>query len=282
MRIVEKVAGVEGAVVGGSALIKLPVNRRYHWVKIFVEGTANSVALKADKLIGKINQYVSTQLVRDTNAAFCRWLPQLNGLAAPADNCVPLYYSEPWRATVMDEQASAWDVFGETEFTIKADIAADDGAGNEITGFKFYVICCYDGGQATITRNGQSVVVRNIVKHLPTFVNAGGGSHDVTGQIPIKNPIQRLYLQTVDVTKVEVLADGFKVKEQTLAELTEELKDYGFNTAVSGSPVKFPVIFDPAQQLFDALAVQRDLVVRVYSAAGGQMPILIESRHGSY
>ena len=283
MRIVEKIAGIEGVAVGGEAIIKLPVNRRYHWIKCYVAGTANSVALSADKLVTTIRQYVSTKLTRDTDATFCRWLPQFNGLSAPASNVIPLYYSEPWRATVMDEQASAWDVFGETEFTIKVAFAATDGEStpHEITGLTFYAYACYDGGQATITKNGQTAVVRNIVKQLPTFVNAAGGQHDVT-QIPTANPIQRLYIKGVTPTRVEVIADGFKVKEQTPDELTEELKDYGFNNAVSGAPVTFVAVFDPAQQLFDALAVQRDLVVRVYSDAGGQMPMIVESRHGSY
>lgn len=276
MRINEKIAGINGSLASGStATLKLPVNRRYHWLKFFLVANttaAGHAALTNVKdIIESIQLYVGGRLVRDVTPLFLQMLCKLNGVTGISALELPIFFSEPWRASVMDEQATAWDVNDVTDFSVRIKFLAtaqDIG----LTG-----LACYDGGRARLA-NGQ--VVLNIVKHLPYSAYAVAGSRDFT-EFPVNLPIQRIYFTGVDanqITKVDVIADSFKIHEAEEAENAAILSDY----KLDASAFDYPLLFDPHQQLFDTLMVQRDLTVRVFTASAGQIGAILETRAGAY
>jgi hypothetical protein len=99
----------------------LPVNRRFHWLKLLplANLTAGGTAITAAAdIIDTVELYVSGKMQRNVTAAWLQKWAAFNGLAIQP-NCVGIYFSEPARASVTDEQASAWDLTDESAFTIR-------------------------------------------------------------------------------------------------------------------------------------------------------------------
>jgi hypothetical protein len=240
------------------------------FLSAFTLDTVPVAITDAASIVESVQLYVGGRLIRDVTPLFLQMLAQLNGLVIP-HNVLAIFFSEPWRASVMDEQATAWDVNDISDFVLRVKFKT----GIQTIGLSG--LACYDGGRARLA-NGQ--VVLNIVKHTPYFANASAGSHDFT-DFQVGLPIQRIYLTGVDaaqITKVDVIADSFKIHEASKSENARILADYGEDATA----FDYPVVFDPHQQLFDTLMVQRDLTVRVFTSKPGQIGAVLESRSGAF
>lgn len=265
MRINELIAGIEGVAAGALATIRLPVNRRFHWLKLFPTATSDAPGTTAitdvASIIDSIEVQVSGKMQRNVTAAFLKKWAAFNGITVPA-GCLPIYFSEPNRASVMDEQASAWDLSGESSFTLR--VRFKSGIYNvALTG-----LMCWDAGHAYDQKGN---IVKTILRQLPYNQNASSGTFDVVN-LPVDRPINRLYLDGPTISKVEVIADSLKVHDATTEQNTALQADYGLASA----QFAYPVAFEVNQQLFDNLTVSRDLIVRINSN-GGALNIVAET-----
>jgi hypothetical protein len=279
MRIFEPIAGIEGIASGATASVKVPVNRRLHSIKLFAQATApGPVTVYGADVIDEVLQYVGGRLIRVMTALELLFLRDLNAaLVTPAVDIsgVPIFYSEPWRASVMDEQVSAWDLFGQSDMTLKVKIKPG------LTNPTLNAIMCHDDG---FTTNAQGQRVLNIVKHTPFFFNAGS-SYDITG-LDIDKPISRIYLfpealKSIDAVKV-VINDTQTVHEMTAKENAAFLADYGLSAVPGPVGDPYPVLFDANQQFFDSLPPVRSLRLTVKSSAAGQIKAILENRATAY
>lgn len=276
MRIFEPIAGIEGVASGASATVKIPVNRRLHLIRLFGQGTDSVPAtVYAADVIDEIFVYVSGKLVRTITAAEALYLAALNGLTLtqPGDG-VPLYFSEPKRASVMDEQVSAFDLWSQSDMTLKVKIKSG------LTGVTLSAVMVHDDG---FTTNNKGERVLNVIRQTPFYFNAGT-QYDITA-LDVNLPIQRIHLfpasgNTISAVKV-VANDTQTVFEMTQAQNKAFLEDYGM-VSETGNGKAFPVVFDMNQQIFDGLPVVRSLRVSVTQSGAGQVKALLENRAPGY
>lgn len=262
MRIVNRIAGIEGVAAGATVSFKLPVNRRYHALKLFT--TVDGAATAASTVIDRVRMFVNGPAVVDATVARLLSRALLNR-KTPAVGELPLPFSEPWRADKEDEQITAWDMFGETSFEVQLQMAAAPGGVPGVTGFAEF-----DYGQTLV--NGQPV--KEIIRLVEVGKNAVLGLNDFDN-LPIRWPIQRVLLFGASaINSVEVTQDGNKVYEVTTAQNAAMLDDFGLDA----SQARFPICFDFTERITDSLRVARDLNVRFDSAAAQAVTALVESR----
>jgi hypothetical protein len=269
MRIKNYINGVEGVIAGGVATVNVPINRRYHSLKAFVSATVSgSPSSDPTVILEYVRLIVNGVVMRDLTPQQYIRIAQMNGNTVGTGE-VPFYFSEPWRASVIGEESTSWDMFGQTKFTLE---------------FKFLptainptlaVIGAYDF--ARNVSDGKPFLA--IVKQLRQTYNAPSGRYDVT-TLPVRFPIQRILLSvsTGTVADVEVYRDNEKVHEGTAAENARFLADYGLD----GTDFSYPVVFDYEQQISSPLIVDKELNVRVNSSTANTLTAIVEHRANGY
>ncbi|PXA04823.1 hypothetical protein DDZ13_06570 [Coraliomargarita sinensis] len=245
----------------------MPLNRRYHGLKLFasvtetVAGNATPSTDPAD-VIDYVKLIVNGVVIRDLTPAEFVKLAQANFGGVAVTDHIPIFFSDPTRATVIGEEATAWDMFGQNSFVIE--IKLKSGTTNpQVT------------TQATFDfsrnlANGKPFL--NIVKQHSLTYNAPQGEFDIVN-LPVELPIQRLHItpSTGTVSDCEVSADGETVFEASKAENDALHADYGID-----SPFGFSVIFDYEQQFTSPLKVQREMNLKPKFSAANNASIVLE------
>lgn len=264
MRIPIRISGVEGIAAGGHAVANIPTERRYHNFKLFC--TVDGSAAAATAVVSAVRLKVNAVTIRELTSAQLLHIAALNGQTL-ATGELPIYFSEPWRASVMGEELTALDLFGQQKCTLEVDLMtpAQSGVPN------FTLKACYDYSGTIV--NGQRIL--RIIKQFSQTYNAPSGEYDVD-TLPIRGAIQRIHLfgASADITAVRVKADSAEVLDLALAENTAFLRDY--KLAGTATAHSFPICFDFTQQITDGLIVQKDLNVHITSASAQQVIALIE------
>lgn len=280
MRRYEPIAGITVGASGSDSTIPVPVNRRLLAIRLFAEATAaGPTQVFGANVIDGIQIYVGTRLVRDLTAQEALDIAALNGLAITPSATVglPIFFVEPWRASVMDEQVSAWDVFGAPAVTIKCRTKAS------LTSPMLTAVLDYDDG---FTTNDQGARVLNIIKQEPIYLGSLGTQADILSPtIPVDLPIQRILIYpaagvTVSAVKVTI-NDNQVVQELTQAQNINFLADYGL-VATSGNGKVFPVVFDANQQMFDGLPASRSIKLSITQSGAGTVKLVMERRAPAY
>lgn len=276
MRRYEPIAGIEGVASGAQATVKVPVNRRIHMIRFYASGTDSVPAtVYAADVIDTIYAYVDGKLMRTVTGAELAFFSAYNGytLSQPG-NGLTMYFTDPKRASVMDEQVTAWDLWGIGDVTLKVAIKSG------LTGVSLSAIMDYDDGYTT---NAQGQRVLNILKWTPFYFNAST-SYDITA-LDIDKPIQRVFLFPESgkaISKVTVVVnDTDYVWEMTANENQAFHKDYGM-VVTTGNGNCYPVAFDLNGQLFDGLPIVRSLRLKVDSSAAGQIKAVLVNRAPGY
>lgn len=275
-RILEPIAGIEGVASGATATVKVPTNRRLHGLKLYAQAT-NSVpaTVYGADVIDEVQMYVGGRLIRNVTAAELLGFAAFNNFSiTPQNDGVPIYFTDPNRETVDEQQATAWDLWGQSDMTLKVKIKAS------LTAVSLAAVMSHDEGFAT---NAQGQRVLNIIKQTPNFFNAGS-TYDITA-LDLSLPIQRVFLypesgKAIQAVKV-VVNDVQTVHDLTAAQNAALLKDYRL-VHTPGNGAVYPVCFDLDQQLFDGLPVVRSLRLTVTSSAAGQIKTILEHRSPAY
>lgn len=276
MRIYEPVAGIEGVASGATPTIQIANNRRLLMVKLYASAmNADPAAVYGADVMDEIQAYVGTKLIRTVTAAELLFFSSFNGLTiTPANDGVTLYFVEPKRASVMDEQITAWDLFGSDKVTLKVKVKAG------LTAVALTAKQAYDDGFST-NQAGQRVL--NIIKQDVSYVNAAA-VHDIMN-IDVSTPIQRIFLFPESgkaIQAVKAYVDETKiVHDLSATENRSFLKDYGLVSEV-GNGKCYPVCFDLEGQILNGLNNAKSLRLNVTSSAGGQIKFIVERRTPDY
>ncbi|MDD2764173.1 MAG: major capsid protein P2 [Opitutaceae bacterium] len=273
MRIYEPVSGIEGVASGASASIKIPVNRRLHLLRLFA---AAAGPIYGTAVIDTVFIYVGSKLIRQVTAQELVDIATLNGFTVvQATDGIPIFFSEPWRASVMDEQVTAWDLWGQNDMTLKVQLKTG------LTTPTLAAVMDHDDG---FTTNAQNQRVLNIVKHSPNY-QSGGTVNDIM-TLDIAYPIHRIYLYPpvgTTISKVKAILNNVQtIHEMTPAQNAAFLKDYKLVAPTPAAGAMYPLIFDVEQQFFTALNPPQALRVTVESDLGGQIKALIENHAPAY
>jgi Viral coat protein P2 N-terminal domain len=277
MRLVNYLTGIEGVAASQTATINCPINRRYHQINLFY--TAAGVAADVTLGISRVRISVGGTLMRNLTPAQILAIAALNfnkwvqADFAPALGELPIYFSEPWRASVVGEEATSWPIYsdlGTPTFTVQIDFTAVAAPG-------LSALAVFDYAR-NVSDNQQFLTP---IKQLPFAYNVPTGIFDIT-TLPINFPIQRIHLFGASaITNIEVVRDSEKVQESTVAQNARILAAHGLDGAgITG--LQFPIVFDLDQQLSSPLVVSRDLDVRITSAAGQTVTAIVEQRADAY
>lgn len=243
------------------------LQRRYHGLKIFAsvtETAAGNATASTDPrdIIDGVKLIVNGVVVRDLTPAQIIMLAQANFGGVAVDDHIPIFFSDPTRATIIGEEATAWDMFGQDSFVVEFKLKSGT------TNPKITTQATFDFDRNT--SDGRPFL--NIVKQHSLTWNSPQGEYDIVN-IPTELPIQRLHIQpsTGTVSRCEVNADGENVFEASKVENDALHQDYGID-----SPFGFSVIFDFEQQLTSPLRVQRELNVKPTFSATNNTSIVLE------
>jgi hypothetical protein len=269
MRINDRITGFNGVAPSGVATVELPTGRRYHALYLYYKGTAAQATIEAD--ITFIRLFVNGVQIRDINVAELNKINIANGKPFILGE-IPIFFSEPWRATVMGEEATSWDTFGQSSFTVQVGIGAG-AVSPTIAGYASFDYQRNDG------QNGRTGA--NIIKWIrTTIVAAGAGAIDVK-TLP-KGIIQRLSVfgPTSAPTAIQVTLNSRVQMDLSLTEVTNLLAKYW----ITAQALQFPAWFDHTQQITDALAVAPadDYNVKVTAGAAQNYSVVSEVRVPGY
>lgn len=277
MRRYEPIAGITVGGAGADSTIPVPTQRRLLLARIYA--SADGPVYGASVIDG-IQFYVGTRLIGEITAAEALSIAKINGLGTIVPSAtvgLPIFMAEPWRASVMDEEATGWDLFGVPNMTIKARTKAG------LTGVNVSVVHVYDDEFVT---NAKGERVLNIIKNEPIYLGTLGTQADILSpQIPVDMPIQRILVipaAGVTVSRVKVTVnDNQIVHDLSQAENINFLADYGL-VAAAGNGEIYPVVFDADQQLFDGLPVVRNLKLSITQSGAGAVKLLVQRRASAY
>jgi hypothetical protein len=263
MRTIRRITGIEGLRSGSTARVKLPVNRRYFGLDFYV--TLDGVATAVASVIGRVRLYVNGLPMWDLPASMVLAEDGRVGLAL-ATGHLPLQFADPDRADKIDEQVTAWNLFGETSFEIEFEILTQ--TAGVVVGLEGLAV--FDYGQ-TITADGKAL--KQVVKKFTVGKNANAGLNDLDN-LPIRDAIQRLSFYGATLpTAFTIDADQNRVIEATVAQLNTLYSAYGVS-AVAGS---VPVRFDYTERIDDFLVVRKDLNVRFDMPSAAAVTVLVQT-----
>jgi len=265
MRIRNYINGIEGVISGGIATINVPVNRRYHAIKLFVSATGETLA---SAIVDSVRVIVNGVVMRDLLPAEFQKIAKLNGQTC-GDLEIPIFFSEPWRASVIGEESTSWDMFDQVRFTLEVKFKTG------LTAPTLQALATYDF--ARNVSDGKPFLA--IMKALKFTYNAPAGNYDIT-TLPVRFPIHRILLgaSTGAVNSVEVFRDSQKVFESTVAENARFLADY----KLAAGEFSFPLVFDAEQQISSPLLVDREINVRANCASPNTLTVIVEHRANGY
>lgn len=260
---------VQNVAASKTALIDLPIGPRYHYVVLehgYASGTNTlaagytNVAEVRIKVNGRVQRIFSGTQLRDLNI--------LNGTAydglgvpntAPGIS-VPLYFNEPWRKDVKDQDALAWATSRWSSFQIEVDL----GAASTPTLVASAVV---DSLQAPASGQG-------IVKVIRQSFPAAGTSFDIS-TLDRRDWLQQLSLYPDSggsnvTTKVTIRVNSNIVHEFTFSANKALLTNYGMTPTASGRTASLTdLVLDHDDLLGSALLLDgtRDLTVTVEAAS---------------
>ncbi len=225
----------------GVGTLNIPVNRRYHELKI--NCTQAGVAANPITTISLVQLSVNGQIMINSTPTALLGIANTFGIT-PALGELPIFFSEPWRFTPQASEATSWDMYGQQTFVLQLTFLNPAGAvGVTVSG-------SFDTAR-NLDRQGKAFL--KILKVLTNSFNVPTGQSDIL-TFPLSWPLHRIFMNTSAgvFQSVLVTADGTKILEGTLGQYQEFLNDY----AINGTQFNFPWIIDYDQKLSSTLSAQ--------------------------
>lgn len=273
MRQLEYLNGVAGVAPGGVSTLSCPRDRRYHSLKNFLSGYIASDPAGAPTvfdqlttnpldLVENVTLNVNGVDIWDLTPEDIIKLAKSDAPGETFDDELPFFFSQPSRASVVGEEATSWDMFGQANFTqiIKWK--------KNIANPQVSTVASFDYGRNIA--DGRFFL--NIVKRSSYTWNVPAGAFDATA-LPIDKPIMRLHIEPSAgaVSKTVVTRDAAIVHELDKAHNDKFLKDYGIV-----SPFGYTVAFNHEQQITSPLIVNKALNVRTTFSEANSAKFIIE------
>lgn len=269
MRINDRITGINGVAVSGMATVELPLGRRYHGLTFYYKTNASQADIEA--AISFIRLYVGGVIQRDINVAELFKRHATAGRAFVLGE-IPIFFSEPERADVMGEEATSWDVTGQTSFTVEIGFTGAAVA-PAVSGFASFDFERNDGEGANPGAN--------IVRWQRQSVNLAVGNANNVKTLP-KGVVQRLtvFTPTSAVSAARVQVNNRTKFDLSRTEATNLLAKYGYTTQA----LTMPIYYDFTAQITDALPVAAldDYDVQLTSADAQNAVVLSEVRYPGF
>jgi hypothetical protein len=265
MRIASRVVGISGVAPAANANIPLEVNRRYHTLKLLT--TIAGVATLASSVVSTVKVKVNEGTIWEVSVARLLKFNASIGLPDPV-GILTLHFSRPDLADIINEEATAFDMFGERSFRVEPTMV-------NTANVELAAIAYYDFKPNVGADGNPSKIILRLNEYTESFPN---GTKDWT-TLNKTLPILRILLDAAGtIPAVEVKADDLAVFEATASANSSMLGNYG----VDATQFKFPLAFNFTNRLDDGLLVTRSLNVRVTSGAAQDVTALMETFSTTY
>lgn len=214
---------------------------------------------------------------------------------------LPLYYTEPFFNVNQQNEILSWDMFGQSTFTLKLNIAP----GLVSPGLTGESEFDYLRNVRPGSNGGQIPFLQPVSQHSYGF-NVVAGINRIN-TLPFDYPIRRLWINGStpgNITGLIVYQDANKVFEVgTVQQMRQMYEDYGFQfgranyvnqtyatTATNVLKAQFnPVSYydmaylsDPDQRIYKALSCDNSFVLQVTSAIAQSITVTMETLPGAY
>lgn len=272
-----QVPGITGVNAGGTALVNMQVNQRIHRILFFAtnNGAASTAKLTSCKLS------VNGTVMRDITPANIINIAKSNGLT-PSAGVMPIYFTTPWRNMLAANDATSWDLAGQSTFAINIGIDA--------TAVNPTLVATYEYDYLRNTRasdpanpNSQQVPFLAPVSQHQFAFQGVAGRNDLN-QLPFDFPITRYWLSSGagnNITLVEVYQDGNKILEGTPAQINENLAEYGILCG-GANPFETAAIFDVDQRWWKSIKAANAFNCRVTLANADTINVVAEYLPGAF
>lgn len=236
-RLINYIPGIQGVASGGIGTVNVPVNRRYHSLRILTTNAAGTLT-DATTIVSLVELVVNGIVVRSgAPATFINIAKTYR--YTPATGEIPIFFTEFWRnESPRAAEATSWDMFGQQTFVVRLTFLSPGG------GVGIQSILADFDGKRNVRRNekGELEPFLAIVKQTDISIVCASGTNDIT-TIPTSWPIQRLFLDVSAnaITSVQFYADNnVKVLESTKAENAIVLNA----NDITATFFEYPIIFD--------------------------------------
>lgn len=263
--------------VGQGATFSYVVNGSTTVTSVALTATGSVSFIPPELFFTSQKRLVNGVIIRDISAADSMRIYMANvgpTVRAPQDGELPICFTEPWRKIVDHDQATAWDLIGQSTYQILYGIAPNITSPSLSGVYEFDYL-----RNARLNDKGEQVLFLRPIKQHTFSYNVPAGIYNVTS-LPVDFPIQRMWLKETgkgSITYVELYQDGNKVVEGTYQQIDQMLEQYAFNAQV----YDFNVVFDPDERLGKALKVD-NLTFRVTSASPTVLNITMEIQGTGY
>jgi hypothetical protein len=234
-----------------------------------------------------LQQVVNGVIIRDISVDSILRITNANN-NFPTLGELPLYYTDPSDNVNQLNELTSWDMFGQSTFAVRAQIAATV-TNPGLNGFSEFDYA----RNARPTPTGMQPFLQPVAMHEFTFSNLAAGLNKIN-TIPFDYPIRRMWFlgsTPGNITQLEVYQDSNKVFEATTAMMKQAYEDYGFqfgSTVPTKTPINTPrywdfaYISDPDKRIGKALTCENSLVLRLTTAISQSVTIAVEYLPGQY
>lgn len=214
---------------------------------------------------------------------------------------LPLYYTEPFFNVNQQNEITSWDMFGQSTFTLKLNIAP----GLVSPGLTGETEFDYLRNVRPGNNGGQIPFLQPVSQHSYGF-NVVAGINRIN-TLPFDYPIRRLWINGAtagNITGLIVYQDANKVFEVgTVQQMRQMYEDYNFQfgranyvnqtyAATATNVLKSQVnpvgyydmayLSDPDQRIYKALSCDNSFVLQVTSAIAQAITVTMETLPGAY
>ncbi len=263
MRLKRTVTGISGVARNAQANIPFEVNRRYHSIVLLT--ALAGVATTASGVVSKLDVMVNNKSVWNVSVADLLKFNASIGLPDPAGQ-VTLNFSRPDLADIINEEATAFDMFGESSFRIVPTMA--DVANVELKAESYYDFT------PNLASDGKTPA--KFVIWLNSYRESFPAGRKDWVTLDKTRPILRMFLDAAAAFPddgVEVIADDMAVFEGSLLVNKNMLGKYG----IDATQHKAPIAFNFTNRLDDGLLVTKSLNVRITNTAAQDVSALMET-----
>lgn len=243
MRRYTEIFNVEGISSGGTGLVKVPGNRRYHSIDIF---PSDGATVDPASLIDSVRLTVNSGEQISLSVADIISLIKTHDPHGFIDTSkfLPLIFSDFFKKTVIGEEVSSWDLFGNN-----IDVSIEVKFKTGLSAPNLRVFASYDFVQNQ-TSSGKFAAV---VRRGSTVYNLGSGQNTIPN-FPIFGPLHALHfrLSTGSISDIEILRNGESIVSAPVTKYNLELAKFGFT-----SDFDLSVIFNRERQFTSPLIVER-------------------------
>jgi hypothetical protein len=257
-RFTNYIPGIQGVGASGIATVNVPVNRRYHTMRILTTNAAGALT-DATTIVSLVELVVNGVVIRSgAPATFINIAKTYR--YTPATGEIPIFFTEFWRnESPRAAEATSWDMFNQSTFVVRLTFLAPGGG----VGIQS-ILADFDGKRnLRKDENGKLVPFLNIVKQTDITINAVSGTNNITN-IPTNWPLKRLFLDVSAnaINSIQIYADNnTKVLESTKAENAIMLNA----NDITATFFEYPVIFDYDARVDSALSTS-DLNLQVVTS----------------